>query len=315
METLPNLQHLDFRATHLERTRAVIPVPDHLFAGQLPRLRELKYLGVSGGLTGTVKGLESCEIGPSEGSVGPDVISPEGFRILCNNNKTIKSLAINDCHFFTPARQGTTAIPMTDLEFLRIRCLFGRDLETILKSIHIPQFQSLDAARLSFNIAKIQVVATDGSNRTFEFSQSIGDGPCFYPLWHLGATITTLRLGRGMILPGLNGGPALLEFFQSFDAVQVLELDGAAGSIRDILSSTLFKTGVFPGLKVIRVAISRDYCEVAIRFLAAASRWRMEEGSPLTAIELLAGVEDGQEIRAEWEKYYEEEGIQNYLSG
>jgi len=32
-------------------------------------------------------------------------------------------------------------------------------------------------------------------------------------------------------------------------------------------------------------------------------------------IEPLAGVEDSQEIRAEWEEHYETEGIQSFLSG
>jgi len=43
----------------------------------------------------------------------------------------------------------------------------------------------------------------------------------------------------------------------------------------------------------------------------------MEEGNPLPAIEpLLAEGEDGlgQEFPVEWEKYYEAEGIQNFLS-
>ena len=316
METLPNLERLDFRATHVEGTRCLIPIPDHLFAGQLPRIRELKYLGVSGGLVEVVKGLESCEIGPRSRSVGPAIISPAELQILFSNNTSVKSLVINNCEFYTPARQGSTATPMTDLEFLRIYWLLGRDLEIILNLIRIPQFQSLDTARLSFNFPRIRVVATDGSNCTFEFSQSIGEGPDFYPLRHLGAAITALRLGQGMTLRDLDGRPELFEFFRSLDAVQVLEFDGAAGFVRNILSGILFITGVFLGLKVIRVAISRDDCEGALRFLAAASRRRMEEGNPLATIEPLVGVEDGlgQDICAELEKHYKAKGIQNFLS-
>jgi len=316
METLPSLERLDFRATHVEGSRYLIPIPDHLFAEQLPRLRELKYLGVSGGLTEIIKGLESCEIGSWSGSAGPAIFSPTELQILFRNNASVKSLAINDCQFFTLARQGTTATPMTDLEFLRIHCLLGRDLEIILNSIHIPQFQSLDTARLFFSFPRVRVVATDDSNRTFEFSQSIGEAPDFYPLRHLGAAITTLCLGQGMTLLEFDGMPELFGFFRSLDAVQVLEFDGVADSVRNILPGILSEPGLFPGLKVIRVSISLDDCEGALQFLATASRWRMEDGNPLTTIEPLVGVEDGlgQDIRAEWEKHYEAMGIYNFLS-
>ena len=46
-ESFPNLQRLDFRATHVEYERYTIPILD-LFAKKLPRLQELKYLGVVG---------------------------------------------------------------------------------------------------------------------------------------------------------------------------------------------------------------------------------------------------------------------------
>ena len=63
-KTLPNLHRLDLRATHIEETRFTIPIPALLFGGVLlPRLKELKYLGVNGGLTWTAMNLVSCEIG------------------------------------------------------------------------------------------------------------------------------------------------------------------------------------------------------------------------------------------------------------
>ena len=84
--TLPNLQRLDFRAIHVEQDRYMIPIPNALFAKALPRLKQLKYLGVTGGLTGTAKDLTSCEIGYWPKSAGPTLISAGELRVLFNNS-------------------------------------------------------------------------------------------------------------------------------------------------------------------------------------------------------------------------------------
>ena len=317
-ETLPNLQRLDFRAIHVEQDRYMIPIPDSLFAGELPCLKELKYLGVTGGLMGTVKNLASCEIGYWSGSAGPSIVSPEELQRLFNNNKTVKSLTLNDCEFFPRDHQAVAAVPMKDLKFLKIYRPFPGDLEPLLKLIPLPQFKSLHTVKLSLHSHTIQVAATDGSGHTFEFSSSSRDDSGFYPLRHLGAEITTLRLDRRMTIEEFDGRPALCEFFQSLDAVQVLEFDGAAASVKNVLSGILSRAEVFPGLKVVRVAIVREDCEGALQLLATALRLRMEEGNPLTTVEpLLVEGEHGlgQETRADWEKHYEAKGIQNLLSG
>jgi len=257
-ETLPNLQRLDFRAAHFEQHRYVIPIPDSLFAKELPCLKELKYLGVTGGLTESAKHLTSCEIGFWEGSAGLTVISQQELQILFDNNKTIKSLTIRECEPFSASVPGVhTATLMKNLKSPKIYCLAGDDLETILECVHVPQFKSLDTVQLSLFHNTVKAVATDGFDHTFEFWQSIGNNPEFYPLRHLGADITTLRLDRGTTLWKFYGGPALNEFFQTLDAVQVLEFDGAIASAKNVLSN-LSVTGVFPGLKFIRVRISRD---------------------------------------------------------
>ena len=317
-ETLPNLQRLNFRAVHVEQNRYMIPVPDSLFAEDLPCLKELKYLGVTGGLTGTVKNLTSCEIGDWEGSAGPNIISPENLQKFFNNNKTIKSLTLNNCGFSACNHQKPTAIPMRDLRFLSIYQPSSGELEPLLDLISLPQFKSLHTVKLSSpHFYTIQVSATDGSGHTFEFSQSIMEDLDVYPLWRLGAEITTLRLDRGITPEELDGRLALYNFFQSLDAVQVLEFYGMA-PVSNVLPSILSRAGVFPGLNVIRVAVSQDDCKGVLQLLAAGLRLRMGEGKPLTTVEpLLVGVEDGlaQGIRAEWEKHYEAEGIQNTLSG
>ena len=86
-ETLPNLQHLDFRATHVEQERYMIPVPNSLFAGELPCLKELKYLGVHGDLTERAKNMISCEIGYWSGSAGPSIFSHEELETLLTTTK------------------------------------------------------------------------------------------------------------------------------------------------------------------------------------------------------------------------------------
>ena len=314
METLPNLQRLDFRAAHLEQDRYVIHIPDFLFGWELPHLKELKYLGVSGGLTESAKDLTSCEIGYWSGSAGHIVIYPWELRTLFDNNKTVKSLTITNSEIFDDEDWVPTATPMKDLEFLGIHRLEDGELDTVLNCIHAPQFKSLDTVQLSLSYPRIQAIATDGSDHTFEFSQKIWDNLSFYPLRHFGADITSLRLDRGMTLQELDGKPGLYDFFQSLDTVQVLEFDGGVVSVRTVLSNILSRTGVFPGLKVIWVAISRDSCKGSLPLLATALRLRMEEGNPLTAIEpRFAEGEDGLG-RVEWERHYEAEGIRNFLS-
>ena len=102
METLPNLQRLDFRATHVEQDRYTIRVPSSLFAGELPRLKELKYLGATDGLIETAKNLDTCKIGWWAESAGPTIISQEELWTLFDNNKTVRSLSLTDCEIFAP---------------------------------------------------------------------------------------------------------------------------------------------------------------------------------------------------------------------
>ena len=314
-KALPNLQRLDFRATHIEQTRYVIPIPDFLFVGELPRLEELKYLGVAGGLIVTAKNLVSCEIGFWSGSAGPNSIAPDVLQTFFINNKTLNSLTIGEFGFFLKSDLWVhTTIPMTDLKYLEIHCPFDEDLEKVVKCIHTPRFENLDTAHLSLDYSNnIQVEATDGSGRTFKFSKPINHFR-FNPLRYLGAVITTLRLDQGITLYRLDNELALYDFFRSFDAVQVLEFNGTTASA---LSNVLPATGVFPRLKVIRVALSWDECDEVLELLATPLRLRMEEGNPLTAIEPLP-VEDedgsGPKFSVEWEKYYKAEGIENLLS-
>ena len=317
-EPLPNLQRLDFRAAHVEQSRYVIPIPDSLFAGSLPRLEELKYLGVSGGLTETAKNLVSCEFGHWSESAGPTIIASEVLQVLLDNNKTVKSLTISKCAFFVDSDPWIPiATPMKDLKYLEVHCPLNRFLEKIVNCIHAPQFKSLETVHLSLPNYSIRVVATDGSGHTFKFSQSIDGDPSFHPLRHVGADITTLCLDRGMTHHRLNQESALHELFRSFDAVRVLEFDGTAPSVDSVLSNVLSITGVFPGLKVIRVTVSRGDCKGALQLLAVALMLRMEEGKPLTAIEPLIAEGEGwlgRELRMEWAEHYEAEGIQNFLS-
>ena len=324
-ETLPNLQCLDFRATHVEQQRYTIPIPAHLFAGKLPRLKELKYLGATEGLMETARDLAVCKIGHWSGSVGPTVVSQEDLQTLFSNNKTVRSLTLNELQFFTPVHPFTTITPMTDLKFLKIHCPIHSDLEIILKSIHIPQFKSLDTVRLSLQYSVVRAVATDGFGHTFEFLQAAaGSGPNFYPLRHLGANITTLRLDQGMTLERLDERPGLYEIFRSLDAVRVLEFDGTIVSAKSVLYNVVSIPRVLPGLRVIRVAIGWDECKEVLENLATAARLRMEMGNPIATIEPFSveGLEKcadgegglGQELRAEWEKHYEARDVQNFLS-
>jgi len=315
---LPNLQRLDFRAAHVERTRYVIPIPDSLFAGNLPRLEELKYLGVSGGLTKTATKLVSCEFGFWSKSAGPTIIAPGVLQTLFYNNKTVKSLTITECEFFAISDAWIpTAIPMKNLKYLEIHCSMDDVLQKIVNCIHAPQFRSLDTVQLSLFRRSVRVVATDGSGHTFKFSQPIGGDPSFDPLRHLGANITTLRLDRGMTHPHLDDAPSLYKLVRSFDAVRVLEFDGAVVSVDNVITNLLSVVGVLPWLEVIRVAVSPGDCRGALQLLGVALMLRRDEGKPLTAIEpLMAEDEDGlgRELRMEWEKHYEVEEIQKLLS-
>ena len=311
--TLPNLERLDFRAAHVEQTKYVIPIPGGLFSGGLPLLKELKYLGVTGGLTRAVKNLTSCEIGYWSGSAGPVELHSEQLQVFLNNNKTVKSLTINECEPFGYGPWAHVATPMEDLTFLSISCFSSGDFEIIFKFIHAPQFKDLDTVHLSLS-SEIQVVSTDSSGRTFQFEWYDGEEVRFQPLLHFGAVITTLRLDQRIILMQFNRHPALLDFFRSLNAVQVLEF---CGTIVDYVQDALSAAGIFPGLKVIRVAVSGEDCRRTLHLLATASRRRMEEGNPLTAIEpLLAEGEDGldQSLHVEWEESYKAENIQCFLS-
>jgi len=317
-KSLPNLQRLDFRATHIEQSRFTIPIPNLLFAGDLPCLKELKYLGANGGLLGTAGNLVSCEFGAWTDSAGPAVVAQEELQTFFNNNKTLKSLTITDCEFFYSDNPWVpTPALMTNLKYLDIHC-WDRDFEEIVNCLHVPQFKNLDTVQLSISDSTIQTVATDGSGHTFKFRQRIDSENNFHPLRYLGADITTLRLDRKITLERLDEGPALYEFFLSLDTVQVLEFDGAIASVENVFFNVLPIPGVFPGLKVFRVVINWADCKRALRFLAADLKVRMQDGNPLVAVEpLLAEGEDGlgQELRVEWEKHYEAAGIQNFLSG
>ena len=207
-ETLPNLQHLDFRAIHIKQDRYMIPIPDSLFAKKLPRLKQLECLGVTDGLMGTAKSLTSCEIGSWSESAGPTIIDAEVLRVLSDNNKTLKSLTINECKFATEDSWAPIATPMTNIEFLRIYCPVGNELQNY---IHTPQFKNLDTVHLSLSFFSIQAVATGRSGHKFEFSQFTGNNSNFHPLKHLGADVITLRLDRGMTLNRPDDGPALYE--------------------------------------------------------------------------------------------------------
>ena len=204
---------------------------------------------------------------------------------------------------------------MANLQFFKIDRLFDLYLEKILNFIHVPRFKNLDTVQLSLPLSTVEVVATDGSGHTFEFSRFSGHHQNFRPLQHFGAVITTLRFDQEITLERLGDEPHLYDLFRSFDAIQVLEFDGA---IVDFVQNVLSITGVFPGLKVIRVAVTRHECKRTLQPLTIASKRQMVEGNPLTAIELLS--EDGgdgldESLRVEWEECCNSEGMLNLLSG
>ena len=312
-EALPNLQRLDFRALHVEDDRYMIPIPHSLFAKRLPRLKELKYLGVTGGLTGTAKDLVSCEIGYWSKSAGPTIIDADELRVLFKNNRTLESLIINECEFLDGS-WGSASTPMPNLKFLRVDCPIGNNLEKILDLLQIPQFKDLNTVYLSLRFSSIEAVATDGSGHTFEFSRFIPDDMNFFPLRYLGADIITLRLDPAITFKRFDEGPALQNLLQSFETVQVLEFDGMGA---DCVHHVLAVVGTFPRLKIIRVAVTRRNYKKTLQLLAAVSKQRKEQGNPFTTIERLTPEgEDESEprLRAKWMKRYIAEGIQGFLS-
>ena len=300
--TLPNLQHLDFRAAHVQRRRFMIPIPEPLFVGGLPRLKKLKYLGVTPGLTGMVKNLASCEIGNWSRTAGITFLHPNELQVFFNNNKNVESLTLGDnCEVFHDEPWVPIAIPMTDLKFLKIQCWSSREIEKFLNFIHAPQFKNLDTVQLSRSALRgVQAVVTDGSGHAFQFSY-YEDEATPHPVRHFGTAITTLRLDQGMTL---NSASHLRDLFWSLDAVQALEFNG---TIADFVQDVLSETELFLELRVIRVAVSRGDCKRTLRLLAIASKRRMEEGNPLTTIEpLLVEGKDrlDQSLRVEWEEGY-----------
>ena len=312
-ETLPNLQLLDFRAAHVEQSRVMIPIPD-IFAGDLPRLKKLKYLGVTPSVAGAAKNLVSCKIGSLSWSPGSTIVYSDQLRDFFNKNKTLESLTINHCFPAHGAPWVPRSIPMIDLKFLKIHCSSGHHLENFLNFIHAPQFRNLDTVQFSLLHYGIhQAVSTDSSGHTFQFSY-YNYHPSSHPLRHFGAVITTLRLSQGITLERLDNEPGVYDFFRSLDAVQALEFDG---TVADSVQNVLSVPGVFPGLRVIRVAVSWGDCRRTLQLLAIASKRRMEEGNPLATIEpLLAEGEDGLDpnLRVEWRGSYEAEDMENLLS-
>ena len=143
------------------------------------------------------------------------------------------------------------------------------DLERILNCIDAPQFMNLDTVQLSHALCCFDVVATDSLGHTFQLSQFAEYCIKFYPLQQFGAVITTLRLGPTL---WRFKDSVSSEFLRSLDAVQALEFDG---TMVDYVQEVLSVTGVFPGLKVMRVAVSRVDCEGAFKHLAVVSFLRV----------------------------------------
>ena len=313
-DSLSNLRRLDFRTLHIEDERYVASAPDSLFDGHLPCLKELKYLGMCDGPMRTAKNLTSCEIGFWPSAAGPTIFTKEDLRILLDNNRTLESLTIHTCKFIGNDPDPIRATPLPDLRFLNIGCSPTTSVQIIFHSIHAPQLGDLDTVHVTFCDPSMVVRATDDSGRTLEYSQFTHDSH-HHPRQYLGTHITTLRLGVGATFRGPLGAPTFSGFFGTFVAVQVLEFDGTvADRVQDLLS----QSGMLPGLKVIRVKIDRASYENALRFLATASRLRMEGGKPLTAIEPRAG--EGREgldqgLRAEWDRCFSKEGIPDFLAG
>ena len=283
---LPNLERLDFRARHEDMS--AVPTPAALFAKDLPRLRELKYLGAYGGLIGTAKDLTSCEIGYWSRAAGPLIIDRGDLRTFFNNNKTLESLTINRCNFIGDGSQVPKTL-MTDLKFLKADCPISKDLEIILSSIRTPQLEDLntvDVVRSSL----VQVIATNGSDHRFIFSlpHFLGQSD-FQPLRHLGAEIITLRLGKEVTLRHAQDGPALCKLLNTLDAVQVLELDGATNRCVWNIPSP----GMLPRLKVIQVAIDRAGIEGALGYILAILESCVLRGVRFTVIRPRSAVHTG----------------------
>ena len=314
VKTLPNLQHLDFRAFHVEQEeRYMINTPSSLFARELPRLTELKYLGVTGGLIETAKNLTSCEIGYWSRAAGPIILEINDLQTLFNNNRTLESLTINKC-FFGFDTEAPTIIPMPDLKFLTIDCSSRHDLRTILSSIHAPRLSDLDTVQLSLTRSHIRTIATGGSGCTVRFSWLCYEELKFDPMRHLGADITTLRLGEGLPTGPLVRPPSLGEFLRSLDSVRVLEFDGM---ISDRVQNILSVPRLLQGLEVIQVGIDKANYQNTLQCLTFSARSRMEKGKRLTAIRPFAaeGCESelNHGLREEWEKCFEENGVAGFL--
>ena len=313
-DSLPNLERLDFRARHVEEEMSAIPTPTALFAMDLPRLRELKYLGASGGLMETAKDLTSCEIGywdQWDGIVRPPIIDKKDLRALFSNNETLESLTINRCNFVYDDSQAPT-VPMTDLKSLKVDRVTSEDLEMILSSIHTPQFEDLNTANVTWG-PSARVFATNGSDHKLTFTLQFPGESDFQPLRYLGAEIITLRLESESLILLIQDSPALRKFLSAFNTVRVLELDKVAeGCVRDILSVP----EAFPGLKTIRVAVGRMGWEGILRSLAATSESRMARGSPFETVEPYVVYRRAldQGLRTKWGKVFEEEGISKFLS-
>ena len=313
-DSLPNLERLGFRALHVEEELFEIPAPTTLFTIDLPRLKELKYLGVCGGLMKTVKGLTSCEIGYWDGGAEPPVIDVEDLRTLFKNNRTLKSLKINQCDYIADGSLVPRPTHIADLKSPEVDCLTSEDLEIVLSSIRIPQLKDLDTVNVSLRLSMLQAIATNGSDHKFIFPICILEDSDIRPLQHLGAEIITLRLGEEVALHHIEDGPALRKFISTLDTVRELELDGANVScIWDILSVP----AMLPRLKVVRVAVTRANWKKTLRFLGRVSKMCMAKGNPLETIEPCVAERGGlldQGHRTEWEEFFEKEGISNFLS-
>ena len=316
VKTLPNLQRLDFRAIHVEQDSYAIHTPSSLFAGKLPHLTELKYLGVTGGLIDTAKNLTSCEIGSWLRAAGSTILQTDVLQTLLNNNRTLESLTINKWIFLNNDSQTPTVIPLPDLKFLTVGCSAWYDLRKILSSIHAPLLSDLDTIQLSLPCFDIRTIATGGSGCTVRFSWPCHNELDFDPMRHLGADITTLRLGEGSDTGPLVDTPGLWGFLRSLDSVRVLEFYGTiSGRVQNILSVP----GLLQGLEVIQVGIDKANYQNTLQCLSFSARSRMEKGKRLTAIRPIAaeGCESELDhgLREEWEKCFEEKGVAGFLVG
>ena len=113
-----------------------------LFAGlNLPRLKNLKNLGVTGGLMGTAKNLVSYKISHWSESVGPTFISREELGMFFKNRKTVESLMINECECVADGPWVPISTPLPDLKFLKTYCPIHGNLENFFNCIHTLQFK------------------------------------------------------------------------------------------------------------------------------------------------------------------------------